>query len=374
VTTTKKDPVLVVVQLTGGNDYMNTVIPYADPLYRDFRPNLGIADEQIIKLDGEVGLHPSMGPIKRLYDQGKVAIIHGIGYPNSSRSHFRSMDIWHTCEPEKLGTEGWLGRAIQELDPNKETVVTGINIGYGLPRAMALRGVPVVSVPDLDTYGLFPADVDQQRAQLLDTFARVYSPAIGTGPVMDYLGSTGLDAMKGADDLKVAPLMYSSTVEYADSPIARKLRDIARIHTANLGTRIFYTDHANFDTHAAQASGHAKLWADGSQAVEDFFDDLREHNASDNVVMVLFSEFGRRVRDNGSGTDHGGAGVAFVIGDSVKGGQYSEYPSREEQDLQLGDLAPNHDFRGMYSTVLEKCLELEARPIVNGAFEQLPFL
>jgi uncharacterized protein (DUF1501 family) len=374
VTTTKNDPVLVVLQLAGGNDYMNTVIPYADPLYRDYRPNIGVPEDQIIKLDAQVGLHPSMAPLKRIYDQGKLAIIHGIGYPNSSRSHFRSMDIWHTCEPEKQGTEGWLGAAIRDLDPNKENVATGVYVGQGLPRAMVLRGVPVASVADLATYGLFSAEAEQDRTQMLETFAHVYSPAIGRGAVMDYLGSTGLDAMMGADILKVAPQRYSSAVEYADSSIARKLRDIAQIHVAGLGTRVFYTDLYGFDTHSSELRDHPMLWSDVSEAVEDFFEDLREHNAADNVILMMFTEFGRRVVDNGSGTDHGGGGAAFVIGDAVKGGHHSEYPSLKPEDQQLGDLAVNHDFRGFYSTILEKWMSVDARPIVGGSFEQLAFL
>ena len=375
MTSTKKDPVLVVLQLTGGNDYFNTVIPYTDPLYRDNRPAVGIAEDQIIPLDDEVGFHPSMESMKKIYDEGKMAIIHGVGYANSPRSHFRSMDIWHTCEPDTVGTEGWLGRALRELDPNKENVVTGVNVGAGLPRALVLRGVPVASVPDLATYGLFTAiEAEQQRMQALETFTRIYSPAIGRGLVMEYLGQTGLDALKGADILKVAPQQYSSSVEYASSTIARKLRDIAQIHTANLGTRIFYTDHSSFDTHASQLPGHARLLKEVSEGVEDFFEDLREHDAADNVVMLLFSEFGRRLRDNGSGTDHGAGGVVFVIGDAVKGGQYGEYPSRKPEDLQQGDLVPNLDFRGVYTTLLEKWLGLEARPIVNGNFEQVDYL
>ena len=375
MTSTKKDPVFVVLQLSGGNDYFNTVIPYNDPLYRDNRPTVGIPEDQIIKLDDEVGFNPGMGAFKRMYDQGNVAVIHGVGYPNSPRSHFRSMDIWHTCEPDSLGTEGWLGRATRELDPNKENVISTVNIGQGLPRALVVRGVPVASVPDLGTYGLFTGmEAEEQRAGMLETFARVYSPAIGHGAVMEYLGNTGLDAMKGADILKEAPARYSSTVEYAASPIARKLRDIAQIHLAGLGTRILYTEHGSFDTHASQPQAHAKLWTEVSEAVEDFFEDLREHDAADNVVMLLFSEFGRRVHDNGSGTDHGAGGVAFMVGDKVKGGQYGEYPSRKAEDLQQGDLVPNHDFRGVYSTILEKWLGLEAKPIVNGSFEQFSFL
>ena len=375
MTSTKKDPVLVVLQLTGGNDYLNTVIPYTDPLYYDNRPVVGIPEEQVLRLDEEVGFHPNLVPLRGLYEQGNVAIIHGVGYPNSPRSHFRSMDIWHTCEPDKLGTEGWLGLATRDIDPKKENVVTTVSFGPSLFRAVAVAGVPVACVDNLESYGLLTGIAgEQQRNKILDRFTQMYTPAIGAGPVMDYLGETGLEAMKGADILKVAPGMYSSSVEYADTPIAQKLKGIAKIHLATVGTRIFYCDHGSFDSHANQLGMHATLWKDVSEAIADFFADLKEHDAADNVIMLLFSEFGRRVHDNGSGTDHGAAGPAFVIGEPVKGGQYGEYPSRKAEDLQQGDLAPNLDFRGLYSTILEDWLGLDARPIVKGSFEKPKFL
>ena len=370
-----KPPVLVVLQLTGGNDYFNTVIPYNDEHYFASRPSLQIPQDRVLKLDGELGFHPAMGPMKDIYENGDMAIIHGVGYANSPRSHFRSMDIWHTCEPDKVGTEGWLGRAMREIDPNGENPVTGVNIGQALPRALVAPGVSVASVADLSTYGLLTSiEQQEQREQMLTRFANMYGPAVGTGQVMEYLGQTGLDALKGADILKVAPDTYNASVEYGASPIANKLRDIAQIHTADVGTRVFYCDYGSFDTHAAQATAHAKLWQDVSEAVQDFWDDLRDHDADDNVVMIMFSEFGRRVRDNGSGTDHGAAGVGFAIGPSVKGGMYSEYPETRPEALEQGDLVPNQDYRGFYTTILEEHLHLEASPIVNGQFEAPGFL
>ena len=369
-----KDPCLVVLQLTGGNDYFNTVIPYTDPLYRDNRPFVGIPDDRILHLDDEFGLHPSMAPIKQLWDQGMVALIHGIGYANSPRSHFRSLDIWHTCEPDKLGTEGWLGRATRDLDPNKENVLTAINFGSGLPRALVSPGVSVASVSDLATYGILTGLEEQQRAVAMERFARMYATATGLGYVADYLRQTGTDALKGADILRTAPDSYTSTVEYAASPIARKMRDIAQVHLADFGTRIFYTQHSSFDTHASQPTLHAQLWKEVSDSVYNFFEDLREHDAADNVVVFMFSEFGRRVADNGSGTDHGAAGVAIAIGEPVAGGHHSEYPSRKPKDLQFGDLVPNTDFRGVYANLLEEWLGLEADPIVGGSFEKPDFI
>ena len=375
MTTTTKPPVFVVLQLTGGNDYFNSVIPYTDQNYFDNRPSLRISQDRVAKLDDEIGLHPAMGPLKEIYDNDDLAIIHGVGYANSPRSHFRSMDIWHTCEPDKVGTEGWLGRALREIDPNGENPITGVNVGQALPRALVVPGVSVASVADVSTYGLLSnIEQEQQRLQVLERFSNMYGPAIGSGAVMEYLGKTGLDALKGADILKAAPQQYKSNVEYGSSPISHKLRDIAMVHTADLGTRIFYTEHGSFDTHAAQATTHAKLWSEVSEAVTDFWDDLREHNADENVVMFMFSEFGRRVRDNGSGTDHGAAGVAFAMGPRVKGGMYSQYPETRAEKLEQGDLVPNQDYRGVYSTILEDWLKLEASPIVNGHFEQPKFI
>jgi uncharacterized protein (DUF1501 family) len=370
-------PVLVVLQLSGANDYLNSIIPYTNPLYKDNRPRVGVPEDQVLPIDDDVAFHPNMGPMKKFYDEGKLAIIHGIGYENSPRSHFRSMDIWHTCEPNTVGTEGWVGRVIRDLDPKGENVLKGINFGMGLPRAMAVRGVPVTSVSDLESYGVLsgvPSLAAQEKGRVLERFARMYAPAIGTGPVMDYLSQTGQDVLKGADILKIAPQKYASTVQYADTPIAKNLRNIAQVYLADLGTQVFYTAHGSFDTHYSQIPTFNKLWTDVSSAIESFFSDLHAHGAGDNLIMMLFTEFGRRVRDNGSGTDHGAGGVAFVIGDRVKGGMYGEYPSLKAEDLQQGDLAPNYDFRGFYSTVIEKWLGLEPAPIVGGTFEQLHFV
>jgi uncharacterized protein (DUF1501 family) len=377
MTSTKKDQVLVVLQLSGGNDGLNTIIPYTNPLYNDNRPAVRVPDDQVLQINDEIGFNPAMAPMKRLYDDGKLAIIQGIGYPTPSRSHFRSMDIWHTCEPEKVGDEGWLGRMIAELDPAKENVLTGVNFGRGLPRAMVAPGVPVASVGNLESYGVLTGiEIEEQRAKALDVFSRVYSPMIGQGPVLDYFANTGLDALKGADILSTAPESYSSTVEYGSDSVAQYMRNIAQVHLANLGTRIMYTTapYNSFDTHAGELANHTKLWTETSNAVADFYDDLKEHNASDNVVLLVFTEFGRRVHDNGSGTDHGAGGCAFVIGDAVKGGLYGEYPSLEENKLVEGDLAFNNDFRGLYSTLVEKWMGLDAKPIVNGSFEQMDYL
>ena len=378
MTATKKDPVVVILQLTGANDYLNTVIPYNDGNYYDNRPKVVIPQETVLPIDDELAFNPVLAPLKAMYDEGNIAIIHGIGFENSPRSHFRAMDIWHTCEPDVVGTEGWVAKVVRDLDPEGENVLKCVNFGQGLPRALALRGVPITSVSNLESYGIMSSvpnmAAEEDRARLLDRFARMYAPAIGTGATMDYLGQTGRDALKGADIIKAAPEKYTSTVEYADNPIAKYLRDVARVHTADLGTQIFYTSHAPFDTHFNQPPMHTKLWTEVSGAISDFFDDLREHDAADNVVMMVFTEFGRRVRDNGTGTDHGAGGGAFIIGDQVKGGMYGTYPSLKAEDLNQGDLDPNYDFRGFYSSVIDQWLGLDPLPIVGGNFEQIQFV
>ena len=373
-----KDRVLVVLTLSGGNDPLNTLIPYTNPLYYDYRPTLQIPEDQVIRINDTLGFHPSMTELKEFYDQGKMAVIQGVGYPHPSRSHFRSMDIWHTCEPDKIGDEGWLGRALRDMDPNAENVLTGVNFGRGLPRAMVAPGVPVASVGNLETYGVLTGiEGEEERSKALEVFSRMYAPAIGSGPVTDYIWETGRAALKGADILKTAPEKYSSSVEYDSNPIAQGIKAIAQVHLADLGTKVLHTTspYNAFDTHANQAGDHARLLKNVSQTVADFYQDLREHGRGEEVLFFMYTEFGRRARDNGGGTDHGTGGVCFILGDHVKGGLYAEYPSLKQEDLEDGgDLLHNVDFRSVYSTILDKWLGLDPKPIVGGSWEQLGFL
>ena len=375
---TNKDPVLAVFSLMGGNDGLNTVVPFTNPYYRDYRPNLGIAEDQVIPITNELGFHPSFAPFKKYWDEGQLAILLGIGYPNPSLSHFRSMDIWATCEPDTLAMEGWLGRTIKAIDPDVENVLTGVNFGRGLPRAMATEGVPVASVGDLNTYGLL-TDIEREknREAVLDLFGRMYGPRLGKGRVKDFIRRTGVEAMKGADILTTAPGKYQSEMEYMDGFIGGYLQDMARVHNAGLGTQVLFTGspYNAFDTHSNQAGGHSAMLRDVAINVDIFLSDLSHLNISDNVVMLLYSEFGRRAIDNGSGTDHGSGGIAFVIGEPVKGGLYGEYPSLKPEGLEEGgNLQYNVDFRSAYTTILERWMGLDAKPIVGGAFEQLGFL
>ena len=361
---------LVVIQLTGGNDTLNTVIPYNDGLYYDNRRTVAYSPESVLPISDELAFNPKMGSMKRLWDDGRMALINGIGYPSPNRSHFRSMDIWHTAEPDDIGKEGWLGRTARVLDPNAENVLTAVNFGRGLPRALGVQGVPVASVGNLETYGLFPdLQDDMMRKIALDAFAKMYGGGRGQDAVMDFLGQTGRDALKGADILRTAPGLYSSNVEYAANPIADSLKSVAQVMFANLGTRIYYTTQGGYDTHSGEMATHAQLWDHLSGAVGDFWDDLVEHDRQDDTLIFIFSEFGRRIKDNGSGTDHGSGGSAFLVGGQVIGGMYGEYPSLEPEKQLEGDLQFNNDFRRTYATILDRWLHVGSEDIINGSFE-----
>ena len=371
MTSNKREKSLIVIQLSGGNDYLNTVVPYGDGKYYDSRTTVNIPQNRVIPVTDKLGFNPSMGPIKALWDENKVAVINGIGYENPNRSHFRSMDIWHTAEPDIIGKEGWLGRAIRDMDPLGENVLTGINFGRGLPRALACPGVSVASVGDLETYGLFPDVQDEElRMFTLEAFSKMYGGASGRDPVMDLLGQTGKDALQGADILRTAPGMYSSSVEYAPDSLAQNVKSISQVFHANLGTKVLYTQHGPFDTHSGELLSHAKLWNEVSGAIGSLMEDLKEHGTEDDATILVFSEFGRRIKDNGSGTDHGSGGGAFVIGGAVNGGMYGEYPSLAEAEQIEGDLRSNNDFRSVYTNIVEDWLGLDAAPIVNGQFEK----
>jgi uncharacterized protein (DUF1501 family) len=385
-TQTQKQPILVVLQLTGGNDTLNTIVPYGDPLYYDNRRTVRIAEGDVLPIDNRYGFNPAMKALKPFWDDGKMAIIAGVGYPNPNYSHFRSMDIWYTCEPDKIATDGWLGKTVREIDPHAENVLTAVNFGRGLPRALSLSGVPVASVAQLDSYGLLTnLSSVSQRQSALEVFSCLYddgwndqgqpdpaaaAPAQTGDEVLRYMGQTGLDAQKGADILRTAIGKYQSSVDYPNSPIADNLKGIAQVKLADLGTRVFYTSHGSFDTHATQLPAHAKLWSEVSEGVAAFFEDLRAHDAADDVIMLVWSEFGRRVKDNGAGTDHGAGSVAFVLGDRVNGGMYGEYPSLKKDDLTLGNLKYHVDFRSTYATILDRWMSIDSQPIVNGKFEE----
>ena len=373
--TNKRMKSLVIVQLAGGNDAMNTIVPYGDGLYYDWRKDVRIEQDQVLKINDYLGFNPALSSIKDLWDQNKVAVINGVGYPEPNRSHFRSVDILNTAESVGIGNSGWLGRAIREIDPNAENPITGVNFGRGLPRALSCKGVPVASVGDLENYGLLPdIEGEQSRELALTAFSQIYGSAMAHDTVSQFIGETGIQALKGADILRTAPQKYSSSIEYGNDPIGQSMRNIAQVLTADIGTRVFYTSHGSFDTHAAEMETHTKLWTETSNAIGDFMEDMKEHGLEDDVLVLLWSEFGRRIRDNSAGTDHGSGGVSLIVGGEVNGGLYGDYPSLKEKDHLQGDLQFNNDFRSIYSTIAERWLGVDPDVVSNGQFEQHTFI
>lgn len=364
---------LVVVQLSGGNDYLNTLVPYQDGHYYDHRPAMRLSGDSVIPINEHVAFNSHMGPMKKIFDSGQMAVLMGIGYPEPNRSHFRSMDIWHTAEPFTSSSEGWLGKAANAIDPDGTNPVTAVNFGRGLPRALALPGVPVASVGALESYGLFTGLAGaRNRDALLDTVSRIYQPMNSDGIPSVRMFETGRGALDGADLLREAPNKYSSDVEYpADNPIAQSLKGIAQVTAAELGTRIFYAQHGSFDTHTDELKNHSLLWDQLSIAIECFWADMRKQGSAENTVMWVFSEFGRRIADNGTGTDHGSGGLAFLLGPSVKGGLYGEYPKLSPGDQLEGDVHYNMDFRDMYATILDRFMDIDSEPILNGKYNNL---
>ena len=366
---------LVVVQLSGGNDYLNCVVPYDDPRYVDNRPNVRITEDRVLPMDGKYGLNPGMQPIKDLFDEGKVAVVHGVGYPEPNRSHFRSMDIWHTAEPRHVADEGWLGNAVRQMHPEGDNVVAAVNFGGGLPRALIAKGAPVASVTDLETYGLMShLETKSEKSEVLDVFKYIYSMGLGSGPTMDLLSQTGLDALRGSDMLSQCTLSYDSDIEYDPNSFSKSMKSAAQVLQADIGTRVCYTQHGSFDAHTNGIALQEKLLRDVSSGIYDFYFDMKAHDQSEDILILAFSEFGRRVKDNGNGTDHGSGGVAFLIGDGVAGGQYGEYPSMDEKDLVEGDLAFNLDFRSIYTEIMEGWLEVDAREVMDRDYGQVGFL
>ncbi len=373
--TNKRMKSLVIVQLAGGNDAMNTIVPYGDGLYYDWRKDVRVEQDQVLKINDYLGFNPALSSIRDLWDQNKVAVINGVGYPEPNRSHFRSVDIWNTAESVGIGDSGWLGRAIREIDPNAENPITGVNFGRGLPRALSCKGVPVASVGDLENYGLLPdIEGEQSRELALTAFSQIYGSAMAHDTVSQFIGETGIQALKGADILRTAPQKYSSSIEYGNDSIGQSMRNIAQVLTADIGTRVFYTSHGSFDTHAAEMETHTKLWTETSNAIGDFIEDMKEHGLEDDVLVLLWSEFGRRIRDNSAGTDHGSGGVSLIVGGEVNGGLYGDYPSLKEKDHLQGDLQFNNDFRSIYSTIAERWLDVDPDVVSNGQFEQHSFI
>lgn len=361
----KNDHVLVVVELSGGNDGLNTVIPFENDLYYKNRRTLGIPKANIHKLNDQVGLHPAMGPLADLYKEGRIALVQGVGYPEPDRSHFRSMEIWQTASTEKLPpSAGWLGRFIDQLprDPD-DASLPGLAFTGGLPQACLADHAVIPVVGELEAFA--GAEQPEQKEIAL---RRKLSTASGKAKgAVQFLRNQSAAVYRTVDKLKGAQDKYKSTVEYPGSPLGGQLKHAAQILAGDLGVRVMYTSQDGYDTHSGQADPHAGLLGDLATSLAAFDKDLRALGLADKVAVVVFSEFGRRVDENGSaGTDHGAASCLIVAGAKVKGGLYGEYPRLDK--LGEGDLIFNTDFRSIYAALLEKWLGCPAKKILGREF------
>jgi len=368
------DRVLVVVELAGGNDGLNTVIPFEDDLYHKARPTLHVAKEQVQKLAGPVGLHPSMEAAARLFQEGKLAVVQGVGYPEPDRSHFRSMEIWHTASTgQRPPSAGWLGRTLDaSFKEGADDSLTGLALTDSLPQAFLADKLTVPVVRQIENFGTGVGDTpdaDPPRAKLLRKLST--GPTVKGEPI-PFLRRQAEAAYRTAARLREAAAKYQSDVEYPGD-LGAQLRRAAQVIAANLGVRLVWVSQGGYDTHSKQGPTHQALLGELSGALAAFQKDLEKQKAADRVLVMTFSEFGRRVDENGSqGTDHGAASCLFLCGSKVKGGLAGTYPSLAK--LGEGDLVHTVDFRAVYATVLEKWLGCDAEKLLGEKFKGMELL
>ena len=363
--------ILVVVQLLGGNDGLNTVIPHGIDGYSRGRRALRIAAGQVHKITPEIGLHPSMGAMAKLIEEGKMSVVQGVGYPNPDRSHFRSMEIWETARVETGAIEtGWLGRTLDARPPKPGDDPSALHVGpRSLPLALKAKQVEVPSLDSLEQYRLNFAAADRKLAS--DRASQ--AAAAPDDPLLGFLRRSTLAAYESSRRLEEVTKPKGKGPTYPNYGLARRLELIAQVIKAGYGTKIYYTTLDGFDTHANQLASHAGLLNEFSDSVAAFHRDLDASGQGDRVAILGFSEFGRRVLENASlGTDHGAAAPVFVVGPVAKAGLVGPHPSLD--DLDDGDLKHSVDFRRIYAAMLQNWLACPAVPIVGEGFAPLELL
>lgn len=366
---------LIVVQMAGGNDGLNTVIPYTDSSYFQMRPTLAIPDTQVLHLDNRLGLHPELAPLKKLWDSGHLAVIEGVGYPNSSLSHFQAMDIWQTLDLNGNGREGWLGKLVSGWVDKDGHPFKALDVGTQTALALQAINAQVPTLKSVNSYRVNADPMDKDGgSSRMQTLMKLYSTYPQSAPYAALLEATAVDAQEGSKQLHDAAAQYKPLVTYPEGPFAAGLQILAETIVQGLGLRVGYVTLGGFDTHAGQLATHAQLMKTLGEGLFAFYSDLQAHGKADNVVVMTWSEFGRRVEENGSlGTDHGTAAPLFVLGNSVTRGIYGEPPSLTSLD-DAGNLKYTIDFRSVYATVLDRWLGASSKDVLGGSFGSQEFL
>lgn len=366
---------LILVQMAGGNDGLNTVVPYTDSAYHQLRPTLAIPGEQVLNLDGRLGLHPELAPLKKLWDSGHVAVIEGVGYPNSSLSHFQAMDIWQTLDLNGNGRDGWLGKLVSGWVDKDGHPFQALNVGTQTAQALQSINAQVPTFNTVNNYRVAPDPVDSDGgSSRLQTLMKLYSTYPKSSPYAALLEATALNAQEGSKQIHEAATQYHAQAAYPQGPFSAGLQVLAEAIVQNLGLRVGYVTLGGFDTHANQQTTHAQLMKTLAEGLSAFYSDLQAHGRADDVVVMTWSEFGRRVEENGSqGTDHGTAAPLFILGNAVNRGIYGEPPSLTSLD-DAGNLKYTVDFRSVYATVLDRWLGASSKDVLGGAFGNQSFL
>ncbi len=371
-TKASQDKILVVVQLTGGNDGLNTVIPKASPLYKKYRPGIGIPSDKLFRINGEIGLHPSLAGFGRLLnDHAAAVIVQGVGYPNPDQSHFRSMDIWQAGSTAKTLNEGWLGKALKSK-PMPAFHLAADN--EAAPLAFAGASARVPSLTSLEDFQLkFVAANKGDKAQQKKLLEDVSKGQPSEPSLLDFVRRTATDTYATTDKLAAIGKNYEPKAPYPVSTFGNRLKLAAQLIDAGIGARIFYVTLDGFDTHSAQgglAGTHANLLTNLGDGLSAFYRDLKDRGHGDRVAVMTFSEFGRRAKENGSGgTDHGSGAPMLLVGGKLKAGVIGEHPDLEK--LSDGNLVHAIDFRQVYASVLEQWLGIDSSKLLGEKFKTL---
>jgi uncharacterized protein (DUF1501 family) len=364
------DTILVVVEMTGGNDGLNTVIPFKDPAYEKARPRLKQPADKVLKINDDLALHPAMTGFAGLLERSQLGIIQGVGYPNPNRSHFVSMDIWQTASLKADEPYGWLGLGVEKLGPAVNGLFVG---GADSPRALKGPSGRAVNLRSLADYELKVAGGPDPTARLrvVENFA--VAETAGAGDLADLVKQAARETYRSAARLREVAANYNTPVNYPATGLAGRLKLVAQLIAAGVPERIYYTSLGGFDTHANQAKQHHDLLAELSGAIAAFHDDMKHLGQEKRVLTVTFSEFGRRVKENASqGTDHGAASQMFIAGDAVRSGPIGAHPSLA--DLDDGDLKFHTDFRSVYATLLEQWLKIPSAEVLGNKYPALELL